>query len=493
MMIRKNFAFILTMTLLITLLGCPAVSATAMDDVPTGVTGILLPTTAEQEGDATTVHDTETTTAGETVATAAPTQQAGGRLRTAMIILERDGKLAVRVTDTNGRPVEGILVGLQLGTTRMPGEYTDESGYATFRYALPKDGTYVYCYSEVTEIDGVIYEGASASVGRQATAETTMTGSKEDTATTYRQGSTAAKTSKKNTTKKGATTTKPLTRYTAPGTTGMEDSFVVLDLSFDSGILDSFGIDQQGFADKARLLLDQETYATIIGDINGILMLSAATSQSEVTDEQLAAALQNDKMLSRINTAHVSRIVMDLSMQYRDTVSGEFIPTWNTAEGSYVIQLPVPDAMRSAQTVAVSAVTADGISEPVIASVSKDGILRFETSSPVGTIVLLGFKTGVLGALTSHATRTALIFLIIGILCIGGAVFLYVRFVHQPKKSKKKANDPVADPQDIPAVDTFVIPPSETEPEEPLGGLDIFAESDEATPKKNPADYDIDL
>lgn len=483
MKIQKKLAFIMMLAMLFTLFSTP-VWAQEMNSTTT--VPVMATTTEDQT--ATTATDTETT-AGETAGTTAPTRVEGGVYRTSMIILERGGQIAARVTDEKGNPVEGILVGLQLGTTQMlDKEPTDKNGYATFRYTFPGQGTYIYCYSEQTEIDGIIYKAAGAAIGKQPAGATTATLEAETGGTTRNPANTNAHTTKKKTTKKSTATTKPLTVFTAPGTTGMQDAFVMLDFCFDSGILDAFGIKQQDFADKARLLLEQDSYNTIMQDYNGILMMSAATSKYEVTDEQLEAALAEDKVLSRIKPSGITRIVMDLSMKYRESTSGELIPVWNAAEGAYVFQFPVPDSMRSAQTVAVAAVTADGISEPAIATVSKDGILRFETTSPVGTIVLLGFKSGLLGTLTSHGAGSSLLFLAAGIVCIGIALFLFFRFVYQPKKAKKKEGEP----QEVTETDTYILPDDQPQ-EEPLGGLDIFAESDPIAPPKNPTDYDIEL
>ncbi len=486
MKIQKKLALIMMLAMLFSLL-----STTVWAQEVNSTTTVPAMATTTEDQTVTTATDSETT-AGKTTGTTANRVE-GQRYRTSMIILERDGKIAVRITDENKKPVEGIMVGLQLGTTLMPGEnvYTDADGYAVFVYDLPTDSTYVYCYSRATEIDGVIYEATAASVGRHPAGSTTTAIDEDNTATTVRRGSTAARVTKKKTTKKSTATTKPLIQYTAPGTTGLEDAFVSLDFCFDSGILDSFGIEQQDFADKARLLLEQQNYNTIMTDFNGILMMSAATSKYEVTDEQLTAALQGNAMLSRIKPSNISRLVMDMSMKYRDAQYGDLVPIWNAVEGSYVFQLPVPDSMRSAQTIGVSAVTTDGISEPVMATVSQDGILRFETSSPVGTIVLLGFKSGMLATLTNHGVGVSLIFLGGGLICIGVAVFLFFKFVRQPKKSKKKESKAVN--TDTVPVETVVIPLEDQPQEEPLGGLDIFAESDTVAPPKNPADYDIEL
>ena len=230
---------------------------------------------------------------------------------------------------------------------------------------------------------------------------------------------------------------------------------------------------------------------------NGILQLRAAVSETTVPDEHIAAALQEDTVLSRIDPADVPRVVLDLTMQLRDA-NGELSDFWNVTNASYVIQLPVPKSMRSAQSITVSAVTEQGISEPIIVNVTKDGYLRFETSLPVGTIVLLGFESGMLGRLTSHAVRSSIIFLVIGILCIIGAVLVFIFFVHTPKKRKKKSESLPTEDEIAPDAEEELPPVGVDNARiDPADGLDIFAEEPPSQPRsfkpKNPADYDIDL
>ncbi len=497
---KKYIAVFTVILVLIGTFGCPLVLAettsttaedadttttVATDDGVGETTADTTATTEVTEGVTTTTvtEDTDTTTT-------AAEDDTDTAIKTVLIVLEKDGKIAARVTTASRIPVAGIRVALQIGTTKMPGTLTNEEGYAEFNYAFPQDDTYIYCYTEPTMIGNTLYAGAAAGVGKQFAADTTVS---DTTETTVDSGSTttAGSTTYRTYHTTGTVPTEAvetLTRYTATGTTGMEETHITLDFSFDSGILDVFKAEEKDFAKIAKLLLTPECYTRMLGGVNGVLAMSAATSETAVTDEQITAAVADDAVLSLIDPSKVERIVMDLSMQLLDTATGEFTDVWNIAEGDYVIQLPIPHSMRSAQTIAVAAVTADGVSTPVYAHISKDGFIRFESTSPAGTIVILGFKGSMLGALTGHAVRSSIIFLCIGIACIGGAIFLYFRFVRRPKKAKKSASAETV--QSAPA-DEQELPPLDNEYEQ----LGIFedAADDAPAPLRSKGDPDIDI
>jgi len=451
-------------------------------------------TTTEEDTTATTTTegDEETTTTDEETTTTT-VDTPSDSVKTKLIILEKDGKISARLTDENGYAVAGVTVGLQLGSTILPGVTTDENGYADFRYTMPADMTYIYCYTDAVIIDGVLYEAAGAAVGRAPAGSTSAATDAETDATTTAIP-TYNRTTKVTTSRK---TTKAPTWYTYTATTAMEESYISLGFSFDSGILSAFNTDEKSFSNTARLLLSADAYTKIIGDLKGTLLMTAAASATEVTDEQIAAALQNDAVLSLTNADKVERVVMDLSLQLQSN-TGKVTDVWTIAADSYVIQLPIPQCMRSAKTIAVSAVTADGISEPVYATVSKDGFLRFETTSPVGTIVLLGFKGNLLAAFTGDSAVTAIVFMVLGILCIGGAVFLYVYFIYLPKKGKKKeakAQKEIDEKTEEQPTDVFdEIPLTEgNERIDPLGSLDIFNETDTDGPTDGGHHTNIDI
>ncbi len=403
-----------------------------------------------------------------------------------LIILNKNGKIAARVTGTARTPVEGVEVGVQLGTTKMPGVVTDADGYAVFQYAFPEDDTYIHCYTEQTRIGNTVYEAAAATVGSALddNDKQTTTQKTEKTTDTTARSSTVNKTKR---TKRTTTTDtadeeqEQLTWYTASGTTGMEESYIALEFSFDSGILDAFKTEENSFTKNAKLLMLPENYDHMLGKVNGTLMVSAASSKEKVTDEQITAAVASDAVLSRVDAADVERIVMDLSLQMKDNETDEVTDVWNIAEGTYVVQMPIPQSMRSAQVITVAAFTDDGMSEPIYAHVSEEGFFRFESNSPTGTIVVLGFKGSMLGALTGDAARSAMIFLVAGIVCIVLAIVIYFRFVRRPKRRAKPQLEPV------PAAD---LPPLNSDYEQ----LGLFGDDDDGpAPLRNKGNNDIDI
>lgn len=502
----KKYTTILVMALLmVQLLCCPLAMAETTDttiDTTTDTVGETTTTTGEITDQTTTTQDliTDTTTtttdttdesAGDTVTTTT-TVEFGTVVSTSLVILNEDGKIAARLTDAAGAPIGGVYVGLQLGSTKLPGAWTDENGYADFNYNFPGNNTYVYCYTERTAASsGIVYEAAAASVGTSPSTTTAATDDEQPVYTGTR-GSTTYRSYYMPTA--GSTkSTEELTRYTAAGTTGMKESYITLDFAFDSGILDSFKTDQNTFASTAKLMLTPESYAQMLGGANGVLMMSVVTSASTVSDEQITASVKDDAVLSHVDVSGVDRIVLDMSVQFKDAATGQISDIWDIPGDTYAVQMPVPDSMRSAQYITVAAVTAEGVSEPVYATVSEDGVMLFESTSPAGTIVILGFDGSMLGTFREYSVRIALIFLIIGLLCIGVAIFLYFRFVRRPKKSKKKAGGIEMTEQD--AQDNEMAMPLLSEEFVMMdhgGELDIFDDEDPA-PLHQKDDTDIDI
>ncbi len=484
-MMKKTLACCLLLVLLIQLLCCPAVFAetgntTGNDTENTSVTTTESTTVGTTE---TTLSDTEHTTQNdaENTTTASETQNttANPSQKTHLIILEHNGKLAARLTDENGNPVPGVAVKIQVDSTIFnTNAKTDSNGFAVFNLDMPQKGTYIHCSTEATVVNGILYAAAAASTGTATTTANTSATQEQEAETV---GTTASptynRTTKVTDTKK---TTAPPTWYTYAATTGAEETYVSLGFSFESGILSAFKTDETAFHNTARLLLTPETYAKIIGDMKGTLLMTASASAAEVTDEQIAAALQNDALLSRTDAKDIERVVVDLALQLQSP-TGKQTDVWTLAADSYVIQLPVPHSMRSAKAIAVAAVTADGISAPVYTTVSKDGFLRFDTTSPIGTIVLLGFKNNFLTAFTGDSAVLSIVFLVVGLLCIGGAVFLYIYFFYLPRRAKKKEEEEVENdtvPTDAFPIFEDALPADDSERIDPLDTLDIFADTD---------------
>lgn len=502
---KKILVCFVLILLLTQLLCCPVVLAKPRNGAQDPVTESTTTTTMTEGTTGTTAPDTmgttdvsgETTTDTETVGTTV--QLPTDVTKTNLIILDKEGKIAARLTDENGVGIPGVAVKIQIASTilQIP-SITDENGYAVFSYDMPETGTYIHCSTDATIVDGVLYAAAAAAVGK-APDNTDSTTATQDTETV---GTTVIPTY--NRTKKVTTarnTTVPPTWYTFTATTGMEESYISLGFSFDSGILSSFKTDETKFRNTARLLLSPEAYTKIIGDMKGTLLMTAAASAAEVTDEHIAAALKDDAVLSLTNAKNVERVVIDMALQLQSP-TGKQTDVWTLAEDSYVIQLPIPHSMRSAKAIAVAAVTADGISAPVYTTVSKDGFLRFETTSPIGTIVLLGFKDSLLAAFTGDSVVLAIIFIVAGVLCIGGAVFLYIYFFYLPKRAKKKEAqaaeeneqpaESVESAEDFPAFEE--VPLTEgNERIDPTDSLDIFSQDVTEQPTSGTPRSNIDI
>ncbi len=479
------------------LLGAMFGSSNVLAQTTTDTTDIDTTTTATEIGTTTTTdtivttttaaeQETTTTSVQTTDGTTADTPSGITSMETKLVIMEKDGKVAARLLTVSGVPVADVPVSLQIGSTKMPAVTTNAQGYAVFSYAFPQDNTYIYCSSVLTLVGNTSYKAASAAVGKKSgntTTTSTVAVTTDNKTTTAVM--TTVRTGKATTTTQKTQNTEKLTMYTATGTTGKEETHLTVDFSFDSGILDVFKVEQNDFAQTAKLLLTPECYAEMLADVNGGLAMSVKTSEMTVTDEQIAAAMTEDAVLSLADAANIERIVLDLSLQIRDAQDAVFYNVSNVAQGEYVIQLPIPHSMRGAQTIAVSVVTADGVSKPVYAHISKDGFFRFETTYPVGTVVVMGIKGSVLGALTGHAVGWAVTFLVIGLLCIGGAVFLYVRYVHRPRAKKSQAAADEAEQVDVAANPGMEMPFEQPE----IFELDM----EEPTPLQERKTPDIDI
>ncbi len=487
-MMKKILACFILLVLLTQLLCCPVAFAKARNVTSDGPEGTTVATTEGTAGmTSTTAPDTENTTRNDEQ-TETTDEQTGsttanvptGSVETRLIILEHNGKLAARLTDINGNPVPGVAVKIQIVSTILNAT-TDDNGYATLRFDMPEKGTYIHCSTQATIVDGVLYAAAAASTGTLTGTVATTTQEQEIETNGTTAIPTYNRTNKVTTARK---TTKAPTWYTYAATTGMEESYISLGCSFDSGILSAFNTDETTFYNTVRLLLSPETYGKIIGDMKGTLLMTASASAAEVTDEQIAAALQGDVVLSHTNAKDVEHVVIDLALQIQSP-TGKQTDVWSLAADSYVIQLPIPHSMRSAKAIAVAAVTENGISAPIYTTVSKDGFLRFDTTSPVGTIVLLGFKNSLLAAFSGDSAILAIVFLVVGLLCIGGAVLLYIYFFYLPRRAKKKeaaaaANEAQELPKETDETPAFEgVPLTEgNERIDPTAPLDIFADAD---------------
>lgn len=93
-----------------------------------------------------------------------------------LLILERGGRIAARLLTSNGTPIGGATVSLQLESTKM-NAVTDAAGYAVFSFSFPTDGARMYCESQPLTVGNITYKAAMASAGSKLTTKevTTLT------------------------------------------------------------------------------------------------------------------------------------------------------------------------------------------------------------------------------------------------------------------------------------------------------------------------------
>jgi hypothetical protein len=273
---------------------------------------------------------------------------------------------------------------------------------------------------------------------------------------------------------------------------------VTVDFTFHTDILSAFSTTEDTVKQKAKLLLTPEVYENIIGEINGVLFVEATPSELNISDEDILKTIQSNQAFSNAEGSQLQYTMLNLTVKAAEKQGGHILTIRNVESSSFIVQLPVPENMQQASSILISAVSADGVSNPIVATVSKDGYMQFEISRPTGTIAIIGYDGGVLGTLFGHSLTLAIVFLVIGLLCIGGALFLFFKFIFIPKKSKKNEQEAKGADDEIKELSPLsdeqpVAFNEENQHIDPLFDLDIFSEDTPKPKTKNPADYDLPL
>ena len=120
----------------------------------------------------------------------------------------------------------------------------------------------------------------------------------------------------------------------------MEGDDIVLDATFDTGVVDAFKLKKDDFLGKARFLLPKATYQDIVGDSNGILMMQVRSSAIQVTDAQISAAIANVSKFSLYHAENVKRVTVDISLLFNS--GGKEATMSALPNANYTVQLPVP-------------------------------------------------------------------------------------------------------------------------------------------------------
>ena len=354
-----------------------------------------------------------------------------GRVSTTLKVAVVNGKITATLTDQWGRPVANHPVSLMVGNASYAAQETNSRGVVTFNIAAPADGTEVICTAEErTTQDNVTYlasTGRLESGGEGTDSTTSVTTS---TTTTREVLTTTSRRKTTTTSKEGETTTtaKTYPTVTGAGTTGKEGDQIAVNVTFDTGVRDQFGVKDADFEGKARLLLDPSLYSQIVGDSNAVVMLSVRHSPIEVTDQMISTAIANVSKYSAFHAENIQRITVDLSVLFKsgdNEVQMTALPT-----GNYTIRLPLPKSMQKVKRIGISAAGEEGISTPVEARI-ENGYLEFDTQF-LSTFAILGFEEATTRAISQVPTLVIWMFVVAGVLLIGAGLLLYFFVIRKP-------------------------------------------------------------
>ncbi len=380
----------------------------------------------------------------------------GGDLNLKFDDLSRNasGKVVATLKDEHGRPVSNYTVKMQVGNITET-QVTNANGQVTSDTPIENTDDAkktVLCIAEnTTERENGItirylgtqkgfFDGFTVPPGTGTTTQTpTDAPTTPPSTTTTTSSPPVITTGTKDPAATTGITTSPTTGSTYPtilgaGTTASADGKIAVNLSFDTGILNLFGLSRTDFATKGRLLLTPEAYQGLVGT-DGILMLSIRSSSVVISDTLVQAAISGNSEFSAYPTSQRAVAAFDLSMIGQ--TNGQYSELGTIPESIYEVQLPLPNSMKNSEKVALTIYDGSTLVQPQKVEV-KDGTVTFQTNT-MGTFVLLGFL-GDAGS-SSPVSILVIVLLIVGILLLVGAGLLLYFFVIRKPRDEEEFED----------------------------------------------------
>lgn len=350
---------------------------------------------------------------------------------TQMKLKVKNGKIVAIVTDDAGQPMKGVSVVLDFGSTvDYDTQITDANGEAAFEVAASSKAKIVCRVGDWSD-KHITYKGCTASYG--GTTNTT-TQTKRPTTTT---------TTTTTTTGNQGNTTTTFDVIIGAGTTAYPseyEDYVAVDATFDSGVLEVFGVKESEFANRAQLLIKREEYDRWIGEDAVALMLSVRFSNVQVTDDQIQNVIKDDYDLMSFTPDQISHVSAALSAQLL-TADGELV-TLMLDNSEYIVRLPIPKSMKDATLIMVAQQLDGAISTPV-GTALKNGYFEFTTAN-LAELTFLGFVENT--EVDNHYFVFTIIFVAIGVLLLVGAgLILYFFVIRKPKNDVADADDTMTD------------------------------------------------
>lgn len=344
------------------------------------------------------------------------------------------GSVAAHLTDETGKGVADYPLQFTLNRSTTVNRTTDQNGRVEF--AVTGTLTSVSCVAPGRTVGVIKYIGTSAS-WQQDGGDTTTTPSDDDDGDDDDDGTTTTRTRwSATTTSKTTGTVQTFATINGAGTTKAEGSRVAVNVTFDEGVVKAFGLENDDFNEKARLLMDEKLYTTLVGNSKATVMMTAGYNAFEITDQHISSLVSGKSKYSKYTD--VKRVAVTLGLQFVDEKKTA-VPIAVAPEGSYTVRLPVPASMTDCPVLAVAVLGDTGLSHLIDVQV-KNGYLEFVTNG-FTSIAVLGFG--------DHALKTGggiawqlIVLLAAGILLLAGAGLLMYFFVwRKPPKEDGGEDD----------------------------------------------------
>lgn len=187
-----------------------------------------------------------------------------------------------------------------------------------------------------------------------------------------------------------------------------------------------FGLTQNDFATKGRMLLSPEAYQSLVTS-NGTLMLNLRSSNAVISEALVQGALSGNSDFSAYPSDRRKVVAFDLSLLTQS--DGSYVDLTDT-NVTVEIQLPIPASMKNSDKMAITIYDGGTLVKPMQVDI-KDGTVTFQTNN-MGTFVLMGF----LGESGKGAPVSILVIvlLVVGVLLLVGAgLLLYFFVIRKPK------------------------------------------------------------
>lgn len=359
-----------------------------------------------------------------------------GNVKTILKLDVENNRIVATLTDSYGNPLKGYPLTLKVATTSLKDE-TDQNGRVVFNVMPPEDRRTVSCIAENRQDGKITYTGTTASLapstivtGTPDTQKPTNAPQTQPPRTNPTVNVPTAVTPGTNPpTTAGTQATYPVIR--GAGTTAIQNDLIALNVTYDEGILRQFGMQQADFSDRARLLVSQELYNSLVGGSKSTIMLSARYSAIQVTDQHISAAISGKSAFSTFDASETERLTIDLGLLLAEANASDVMLPLSPA-GDYIIQFPVPASMQDSPVIGVALTNENGLVELTEAKV-ENGNLTF-TVKQIATITLLGFPKDGDGGNGGSVPTLVIILLVVGVLMLVGAgLLLYFFVIRKPK------------------------------------------------------------